>query len=136
MQFLFPIGPQFLPNFFLIFTDRLYKDDNEESLAVLSGSSCADGTSYCYPRDCCAEQIPEAGSRTERHGKDSSSTESRLSPGICTEASFHNSRSNKWPLVIRKNSVPQQGVKPQPLTNRVVHHTTRPLRHWSLSHFY
>ena len=36
---------------------------------------------------------------------------------------------SKWPLAIQKNSVPQWGVEPQPLTNLGEHHTTRLLRH-------
>ena len=36
-----------------------------------------------------------------------------------TLATKCNSGSNKWPLAIKKNSVPWQGVKPQPLAIRV-----------------
>ena len=42
---------------------------------------------------------------------------------------------SKWPLAIRKNSVPQRGVEPRPLANRASVITTRwPRTHWSLSH--
>ena len=42
--------------------------------------------------------------------------------------------SNKWWLVIRKNSVPQQGIKTWSLTIQASIITTRPLRQWMLSH--
>ena len=52
----------------------------------------------------------------------------RLSISLC------NSGSNKWSLAIWKNSVPQWGVKPRPLTNWVSSIPLDYWEHWSLAY--